>query len=96
MNFLQDVKFGIRMLFKNLGFTAVSVLTLALGIGACAAIFSLVNALLIQPLPYADPDRVILVLGWDVQNDSLTRSHVRDRRGFTLIESMAPSASWRR
>jgi putative ABC transport system permease protein len=62
---LHDLRFGIRGLLKSPGFTAIAVITLALGIGANWAIFGLVRAILIRPLPFQDPDRLVWV--WDVQ-----------------------------
>lgn len=61
----QDSRNAITRLFRDRGFAAITILTLALGIGANTAVFSLVQTVMLKPLPYADPARVVLVWGPD-------------------------------
>src|SRR6476469_3545082 len=67
--FLQDIRFGLRMLIKNRGFTAIAVLVLELGIGANTAIFSFVNTVLLQKMPFKDPDHLVMVFETNPKRD---------------------------
>ena len=70
-SFRQNLRFAIRQLAKTPGLAVICVLTLALGIGANTAVFSVMNAVLLRSLPVSDPSRVREVLGWEPRYDDL-------------------------
>src|SRR5579885_401667 len=75
----QDVGIALRVLRKNAGFTVLAMLTLALGIGATTAIFSVVNVLLLRSLPYQDPGRLVLVSTASARQPEIGRASCRER-----------------
>src|SRR5215831_8205433 len=91
---LRDVKFALRQLRRNPGFTAVAVLSLGLGVGANTAIFSLVKSMLLAPLPYPEGDRLVMVWEdvprWDIPRNTPAPANFLDRRSQNhVFESMA-------
>ena len=81
---LQDLRYGARMLWKNPGFTLIAVITLSLGIGANTAIFSVIDALMLRPLPFREPDNLFQVWETDVN------------RGYNEMSASYPNfADWR-
>ena len=96
--FVQDVRFALRTLGRQKGWTAVAILTLALGIGANTAVFSVVNSLLLHPLPYPNADRIVIIFQEPSQGNStgmnvmvtprpsIVRGWLEGSRSFEAIE----------
>src|SRR6185295_8338845 len=75
-SFIQDVRYGLRMLAKSPGFTAIALLTLALGIGGTTAIFSVVYGVLIDPWPYRDSNRLVVLAAQNTAEDGFNLAQV--------------------
>ena len=94
---LQDVRYGLRVLWKSPAFALVAVLTLALGIGANTAIFSVVRAVLLRPLPYAQPEQLVWMRedAGDVQNRAISYPNFVDWRARNhSFAAMSPIRGW--
>jgi ABC-type antimicrobial peptide transport system permease subunit len=97
MNMITDLRYGLRMLLKHKGFTAVAALTLALGIGANTAIFSVVDAVLLRPLQYRDAERLVKLLGTNRNRASLAliREWKNQSRSFDEMAAILNNWSFR-
>lgn len=94
--FSQDVRFALRLLGRRPGFTAAALVTLALGIGATTALFSVVHAVLFGPLPYADAERLVVAMNgpsWH-EGTPLSYQQFQEWRDANLFEDAAASFSW--
>src|SRR6266576_904916 len=94
---IKDIRYGVRSLLKRRSLTAVAIVTLALGIGANTAMFSVINAVLLRPLPYREPDRLVWMneTGPEVANRSVSYPNFVDWQARnTSFEAMSPFRGW--
>jgi len=89
----QDVRYGLRLLRRSPGFAAVAIVTLALGVGANTAILSVVDAILLRPLPYADPSRLVVLLH-DGRNPVAPANYLDWKQRSRSFESMGAAENW--
>ena len=89
----RDLRYAARTLIRRPGFTIVAVTALALGIGATTAIFSVVNGVLLRPLPYADPDRLVVLLH-DARNPVSAANYLDWKRQSTVFSTMGAAEYW--
>ena len=99
-NVLQDIRYALRLCVRTPGFTMIAVLALALGIGANTAIFTIVNAVLLEPLPFRDPGRLAVL--WETNarrpgrpNTIAPANFIRWQERATVFERMAPFYDYR-
>src|SRR5215469_3170912 len=92
-NLLQDVRHSLRNLLNSFGFTAIALLTLALGIGANTAIFSVVNRVLLRALPYADPDRLVVIMR-EGHSGNTPANFLDWKRDNHVFENMGAAEFW--
>jgi hypothetical protein len=101
----QDIRYALRTLRRAPGFAAVSTITLAMGIGGTTAMFSVLHAVILRPLPYTEPDRLVAIgqtdeagrpatLGYLTFQDWRTRTRIRGRRTHSLLAR--DNHRWRR
>src|SRR5436309_14659644 len=93
---VQDLRFGFRVLRRNPGFAAAAILALALGVGATTAVFTLVDRVVLRPLPYPDPDRLTMVREADdskgLAHERISTVNFTDYRG--LSQAFEDAAAW--